>query len=649
MGSEQPTSGPGRGPGPGPADADLLRRTADGHDTAFEEFFRRHAVAVRRHARAWCHDTDRADDLTTEAFARTLREIRGGDRPEAPERMHLLVTVRRVAAEWARTGRHSRLRPGFADFAALAEATGPARAVHGTRPPGGTGAAGAPAGDVDSAAARQSAVSADGPGPAGPGSSGTEAAVWMRAMREAERSEVVRAFHALPLHRQTMLWHTLVEAEPTQSAARLLGLRPEAAAAEADRARRELELACLRVRLTEARAAGGDCPGSAPLVAAYAEDGPRARTARRLRRHLVACARCRAAVRDAADAGVRLRMALPVAVLGPCTDGYPRPAAGAVAPRRRRSGAEVDRGTAEGVGVLMRMGTAAGLAAATAVTLVGLAWDVGTPDTGPRAGRAPSPEASWEPVPSSRASRSPVREALPGPEAAPTQTRREETLSRTPSDPGPEASGSPAESVGPVDPGGGSSGAFSPGPPASAPGGPPSSPSAPVSGSPPPPSSAPAPGPTGPSAEPKPAPLAYDIGELAYDTHGDGTRPEVRSAGSSWLWPRQDLSVAGESFPAGVTVQARSSVTIDLNRACTAYDARVGLDDLRPVPGAARFSVYGDGALLWRSGVLRDGDAAAPVQVPLAGVRTIRLVVEPHQERHAQALADWAGARISCR
>ncbi|WP_030547735.1 NPCBM/NEW2 domain-containing protein [Streptomyces albus] len=635
MGSEQPTSDPG---GPSPADADLLRRTADGDDTAFEEFFRRHAVAVRRHARDCCPDADSADDLTTEAFARTLREVRAGIRPEAPERIRLLLTVRRVAAEWARAGKDGRLHPGFAGFAALAEDEGSARSP------------GPPAGSGNEAEAGNGAEARSG-NEAGGGRAEAVAAV--RTMREAERSEAVRAFRGLPARWQTLLWHTVVEAESPENTARLLGLRPEAAAALAHRARKGLEQGCLRLRLAEAPAGGVDCARAAPLLTAGAEGGLRARTVRALRRHLGACAGCRAAVRDAADAGVRLRMALPAAVLGPMAAGYPRQPAGVTVRRRPGGGAGAARAVAEGAGVLARMGSAAGLAAAATATLIVLAGGVGAPDSGPRAGLAPAPGAPGEPGPSSGAGRLPAPEAPPGPEATPAQTGRETAAaaaSGTPSGPGPDASRGPSKPTGPAGPAG-SGGAFagpsSPGAVPSASSGPPSSPSASASGS-SQPSSAPVPTSAGPPVEPKPAPLAFDVGELAYDTHGDGTGPEVRGAESSWLWPRQGITIGGEVFRTGVTVRARSSVTIDLNRVCTAFEARVGLDDLRPVPGAARFSVHGDGALLWRSRVLRDGDAAVPVQVPLAGVRTVRLVVEPHQ-RSPQALADWAGARITCR
>ena len=96
------------------------------------------------------------------------------------------------------------------------------------------------------------------------------------------------------------------------------------------------------------------------------------------------------------------------------------------------------------------------------------------------------------------------------------------------------------------------------------------------------------------------------------------------------------MSIAGTRYGHGVTVHASSSVTIDLNRRCAAYDALVGVDDLTLGLGAVRFSVYGDGVRLWRSAVMRGGDPAVPVHVDLAGRETIRLVVEPHTPLRAR-------------
>jgi hypothetical protein len=132
--------------------------------------------------------------------------------------------------------------------------------------------------------------------------------------------------------------------------------------------------------------------------------------------------------------------------------------------------------------------------------------------------------------------------------------------------------------------------------------------------------------------------------------------------------------MAGTRYAYGVTVTGPSSVTVALGRACRAYDAWAGLDDLAAGFGAARFSVYADDAAtpLWHSPVLRDGEPAVRVHVPLTGARRVRLVVEPalsggrgRYERGARlpgglrhgalprgmpgpVVADWAQAAFSC-
>ncbi|MBW5423865.1 regulator, partial [Streptomyces sp. BG9H] len=143
-------------------------------------------------------------------------------------------------------------------------------------------------------------------------------------------------------------------------------------------------------------------------------------------------------------------------------------------------------------------------------------------------------------------------------------------------------------------------------------------------------------------------PVVYHWSELRYGTVGDGTKPEMRLGESSWVWQRQGLKVADRRYAHGVTVHGRSSVTIDLNRSCTSYDALVGVDDMTMGLGKVRFSVYADGARLWQSPLMEGGDPALPVQVNLTGRKTIRLVVEPHTPFSSAALADWAQSRMRC-
>jgi hypothetical protein len=127
--------------------------------------------------------------------------------------------------------------------------------------------------------------------------------------------------------------------------------------------------------------------------------------------------------------------------------------------------------------------------------------------------------------------------------------------------------------------------------------------------------------------------------------------------GGNLVWQRQGgLSIAGHSYDQGVTVQGSSDVTIDLNRACSAYESLVGVDDMSVAQGPVRFTVFGDGTQLWQSPLLGKGDAAVPVHADLTGHKTVRLVVTPAQQQEQQwtttlgavALADWAESAFMC-
>ena len=95
-------------------------------------------------------------------------------------------------------------------------------------------------------------------------------------------------------------------------------------------------------------------------------------------------------------------------------------------------------------------------------------------------------------------------------------------------------------------------------------------------------------------------------------------------------------------------MHGQSSVTIDLNRSCSSYDALVGVDDMTLRLGKVYFSVYADGARLWRSSLVEGGDPAVPVHVNLTGRSTVRLVVEPRSALDNLMPVDWAASRFTC-
>ncbi|MFJ3879151.1 sigma-70 family RNA polymerase sigma factor [Streptomyces sp. NPDC090077] len=619
------------------SDADLVARMRGGDDGAYEELFRRHADAVRRYARTCCRDGHTADDLTAEVFARTLQAVRGGAGPDHSVRAYLLTTVRRVAAAWAKTARREHLVEDFAVFA------------------------------------EQAAVGAESAG-ALSGDDTLELGADVRAMHEAERSLAMQAFRSLPERWQAVLWHTTVEESSPSAIAPLFGLSANATAVLASRAREGLKQAYLQAHVSSALSSGGDCARYADRLGAYARGGLRMRAERGLRKHLEECAKCRLAAGELKDVNAGIPALLPVAVIGWFAAGYAAKAAGVVAggavaaggagaaaaavggssagagagaagtgagaagagagaagagTGAAGAGAGAGSGGAgaggavvsEGLGLPAKAAIAAGLAVAAAAGVVfALTGDEPEPQAGPAPGVV-APVAPEVPAPPVSAAPEPV------PPGAPSPAARGSVPPRRSAAPSAPASSAPAPTAAP--------------------------PSAPAS---PRPKPSPTPSPTRPRpTTPPPVPVpqpaqGFPLAGLGHSAVGGHTGPELETWRSSWVWQRWGLVVGGQRFGQGITVHSRSSVEITLNRQCTGFSARAGVDGLSlPTDGKLRFSVYGDGQRLWRSGALGYDDAPVPVEVSLAGRSKLRLVVEQAGPGQLPTLGSWADAVISCR
>ncbi|MFD3741561.1 sigma-70 family RNA polymerase sigma factor [Streptomyces sp. NPDC058629] len=610
-----PSQREGRGGSPdtGPSDAQLIQGMREGDDLAYEELFRRHSGAVRRYARTCCRDGHTADDLTAEVFARTLQAVRGGKGPQEAVRAYLMTAVRHVAAAWTKSAGREHLVDDFAVFAAQASRTSKLS-------------------DGDTLD-----LGAD-----------------VLAMHEAEQSMAMEAFRSLPERWQAVLWHTTVEEESPSEIAPLFGLTANATAVLASRAREGLKQAYLQAHVSQALTTGANCAQYADRLGAYARGGLRMRAERGLRKHLDECAKCRVAAGELEHVNAGIPALLPIAVIGWFAAGYSLKAAGVVAGGAAgatgagaaaaatgsgttgaaaggsaagpSSGSAGGAAASEGLGAPAKAGIAAAVAVAAAA---GLVWALVGDDQ-------PKPEAKPVAKPPAVAPEVPAPEP-PAPEPEPPAAPASDPVPPASPAPPPEPEPEPA----PPEP------EPEPTPPPSAE--PPRSPEPPEP-APPAPSPPPSPQPaSSPKPPPPPAPTVYQVSVLAYSLLGDHTEPEVVTGRSSWIWQRTNVAIARTRYAHGVTVHARSSVTIQLNRPCTRYEAMVGVDDLTMGLGAVRFSVYdGDGTRLWRSPVMAGGAPAVPVSVGIAGQSSIRLVVEPEGPLGGVALADWAESRISC-
>uniref|UniRef100_A0AAU3I9Y4 Ricin-type beta-trefoil lectin domain protein n=1 Tax=Streptomyces sp. NBC_01393 TaxID=2903851 RepID=A0AAU3I9Y4_9ACTN len=176
--------------------AELKRQGGAPANYPVGELLDRHWEAVFSYARLCTGGVRPAGMLTTASFTRMFGDSLHQAGPSAAWRPQLLVTVRRIAAEWLMDQRRELLAPEL-----LAEADREDR--------------------VDRAAAR--------------------------LLPPEDRRLISRAFQRLPEPARCLLWHGEVEAEQPEVPAALLGIFPEDAVTELERARERLRQGCLEI------------------------------------------------------------------------------------------------------------------------------------------------------------------------------------------------------------------------------------------------------------------------------------------------------------------------------------------------------------------------------------------------------------------
>ncbi|MGA5647823.1 ricin-type beta-trefoil lectin domain protein [Streptomyces seoulensis] len=224
------------------------------------ELLDRHWAAAFTYARL-CTDGPRAAGmLTTAAFTRLFGESLRQAGPSAAWRPQLLVTVRRIAAEWDTDGRQELLHPALR------------------------------------------------PDPA----SGERAAA--RLLPAPGRRLLARAFQRLPQPSRAVLWHAEVEGEPLSVPAALLGLDEESTAVELGRARDRLREECLQTH--RELAPDAECGRYLRMLDVTFRRGGGLAMDPDLRGHLDGCGHCARTADQLARFHDGLPLALAEAVLG---------------------------------------------------------------------------------------------------------------------------------------------------------------------------------------------------------------------------------------------------------------------------------------------------------------------------------------------
>ncbi len=106
------------------------------------------------------------------------------------------------------------------------------------------------------------------------------------------------------------------------------------------------------------------------------------------------------------------------------------------------------------------------------------------------------------------------------------------------------------------------------------------------------------------------------------------------------------LTIASQQFEKGVGTHAYSILYVNLNGGSSRFLARVGVDDQAKNNGSVCFKIYGDGKRLFKSPTMKGGQAAQPVDVATAGIKTLMLIVTGAGDGVDSDHADWAEARF---
>ncbi|WP_406727226.1 RICIN domain-containing protein [Streptomyces sp. GD-15H] len=347
-----------------------LRADTPAAYSALQELRARHGPSVLAYARRCTTSDSSARQLAAQAFTDAARETARGTDPGGPLRHRLLLLTARVAATWATDGRAGGLDSGLH---LVLSSSGP-----------------------------------DGPVPS-----------------------MLAAFRTLPYRAQGLLWYGIVEQEPADRTATLLGLTRQDVAYGTRPALQSLGQACLRSRL-----AASDDPRCADFRRLIEEsvrpDGPR--DSADLHTHMAHCGHCTAAYEELCALRDAPRATLAEGLLPWAGTSYTAPLPGSAEPS---AGPGTEVGTRPLSRRLVLASTALGVAV---VPLLLLLWSpadtpadrtsdsVPTPAVPPpvtvTATPSPPPAASatHSPSPSPSKSRKPSPSNTPHPTPSPTSS-----------------------------------------------------------------------------------------------------------------------------------------------------------------------------------------------------------------------------------
>lgn len=129
----------------------------------------------------------------------------------------------------------------------------------------------------------------------------------------------------------------------------------------------------------------------------------------------------------------------------------------------------------------------------------------------------------------------------------------------------------------------------------------------------------------------------------------------IEATSQGWGSPKRDRSVdgnplriAGIEYKSGLGTHSDSRLILNLNGDSIQFSAKCGVDDeVSDDRASVVFQVWADKKLVWESGVMKLGDAAKAVSVPLDGVQRLELRVTDGGDGINYDHANWVDAVIA--
>ncbi|HEV8622976.1 MAG TPA: sigma-70 family RNA polymerase sigma factor [Acidimicrobiia bacterium] len=241
------------------SEEELLDRAREGDRSAFGTLYLRHRDAARKVAGMCASSAADAEDAVAEGFARVFAALPRMAGRQIAFRPYLLTCVRNAATDRLRRERRIDLRDQMPETPGTAQAD-----------------------DM--------------------------------ALLGLERNLVGEALQALPARWRTVLWLTEVEGLSPAEVSRRIGIKPNAVAALAYRARKGLREAYLQAHLKAE--ASEDCRATVSRLGNYVRGDLAEKERQAVQTHLDACAKCRCRRDELTDVNATLRNAfLPVPLL----------------------------------------------------------------------------------------------------------------------------------------------------------------------------------------------------------------------------------------------------------------------------------------------------------------------------------------------